>query len=179
MTGTGQRKIVNPFTAMICHLKTTNKSGKFETLKLFGLLFSHWHVKGLSSKGKALKVDVTDRKMYCLQSRPYIFQPGNFTGLGSEGVKPHRVRRGKRRDRGEISALIKLPKAVGGVVGIIHCFVDFSLHPSSSVLFVCFVVLFCLFVCLFVVFVCLFVFCFCLVCVCICTVVVFWGSFRF
>ena len=88
--------------------------------------------------------------MYCLQSRPYIFQPGNFTGLGSEGVKPHRVRRGKRRDRGEISALIKLPKAVGGgggggVVGIIHCFVDFSLHPSSSVLFVC--LLFC-FVCL-------------------------------
>ena len=36
----------------------TNKTGKFETLKLFGLLFSHWHVKGLSSKGTALKVDV-------------------------------------------------------------------------------------------------------------------------
>ena len=99
--------------------------------------------------------------MYCLQSRPYIFQPGNFTGLGSEGVKPHRVRRGKRRDRGEISALIKLPKAVGGVVGIIHCFVDFSLHPSSS--------FFCLFVCCFVLFVCvLFLFGLCLYMYCCC-----------
>ena len=24
--------------------------------------------------------------MYCLQVRPYIFQPGHFTGCGSEGV---------------------------------------------------------------------------------------------
>ena len=114
--------------------------------------------------------------MYCLQSRPYIFQPGNFTGLGSEGVKPHRVRRGKRRDRGEISALIKLPKAVGGCRNYtLFC----RLFLTSFVFgFVClFVVLFCLFVCLFVVLFCLFVFCFCLVCVCMCTVVVFWGVF--
>ena len=28
-----------------------------------------------------------ERKMCCLQPRPCIFQPGNFTGCGSEGVK--------------------------------------------------------------------------------------------
>ena len=27
-----------------------------------------------------------DRKIYCLLARPGIFQPGNFTGRGSEGV---------------------------------------------------------------------------------------------
>ena len=27
-----------------------------------------------------------ERKVYCLQARPCIFQPGNFTGWGSEGV---------------------------------------------------------------------------------------------
>ena len=49
--------------------------------------FSHWHMKGLSSKRIALKVDVLqDRKIDCLQARPYIFQPGNVTGCGSEGV---------------------------------------------------------------------------------------------
>ena len=26
--------------------------------------------------------------MYCLLARPCIFQPGNFTGWGSEGVNP-------------------------------------------------------------------------------------------
>ena len=103
--------------------------------------------------------------MYCLQSRPYIFQPGNFTGLGSEGVKPHRVRRGKRRDRGEISALIKLPEAVGDCRNYtLFC----RLFLTSFVIG---------FVCLFVVLFCLFVFCFCLVWVCMCTVVVvFWGG---
>ena len=40
------------------------------------------------SKHIALKVDVLqDRKIYCLKARPCIFQPGNFTGCGSEGVK--------------------------------------------------------------------------------------------
>ena len=29
--------------------------------------------------------------MYCLQARPCIFQPGNFTGFGSEGVKANRL----------------------------------------------------------------------------------------
>ena len=28
-----------------------------------------------------------DRKLYCLQAGPCIFQPGNVTGWGSEGVK--------------------------------------------------------------------------------------------
>ena len=28
-----------------------------------------------------------DRKIQCLQARPYIIQPGNFTGWGSEGIK--------------------------------------------------------------------------------------------
>ena len=36
-----------------------------------------------------MKVDVLqDRKIHCLQMRPYIFQPRNLTGWGSEGVKP-------------------------------------------------------------------------------------------
>ena len=34
-----------------------------------------------------IKVDVSQyQKTYCLQARPCIFQPGNCTGLGSEGV---------------------------------------------------------------------------------------------
>ena len=50
-------------------------------------LENDWHVKGLSSKRTSLKVDVLeDRKIYCSQARPCIFQPGHFTGWGSEGV---------------------------------------------------------------------------------------------
>ena len=33
-----------------------------------------------------IKVDVTEGKRYCLQTRPCIFQTGNFVGCGSEGV---------------------------------------------------------------------------------------------
>ena len=45
-------------------------------------------MKGRSSKRVALKVDaLQDRKIYCLHARPCIFQPGNFTGWGSERVK--------------------------------------------------------------------------------------------
>ena len=41
-----------------------------------------------SSKRLAWKVDVLkDRKTDGLQARPCIFQPGNFTGWGSDGVK--------------------------------------------------------------------------------------------
>ena len=36
----------------------TIKSTKFETLKLFFFLFSHWYVKQCSSKCIALKIDV-------------------------------------------------------------------------------------------------------------------------
>ena len=35
----------------------------------------------------ALKVDVLkEREIYCLQACLCVFQPGNFTGRGSEGV---------------------------------------------------------------------------------------------
>ena len=38
-------------------------------------------------RNTALKVEVLlDRKIYCLKARPCIFQPGKFTGWGSEGV---------------------------------------------------------------------------------------------
>ena len=68
-------------------MKTTSKSAKFKPVSLFLSSFSHCRVKGVSSKLTALKVDVLqDRKIYCLQARPSIFQPGNFTGWGSEGV---------------------------------------------------------------------------------------------
>ena len=71
-----------------CHLKTTSKSAKIWNPQPFRSSFSRWHVKGFSSKRTALKVDVLqDRKIYCSQARPCIFQPGNFTGWGSEGVK--------------------------------------------------------------------------------------------
>ena len=44
-----------------CHLKMTNKSAKwFETFKPF--CFSHWHVKGFSSKCIALKADVLSNR---------------------------------------------------------------------------------------------------------------------
>ena len=44
-------------------------------------------MKGFSSKRIALKAGVLrDRKIDCLLVRPCIFQPGNFTGSGSEGV---------------------------------------------------------------------------------------------
>ena len=43
-------------------------------------------MKGFSSKRIALKLDGTGAKIYCLQARSCIFQPGNFTGCGSEGV---------------------------------------------------------------------------------------------
>ena len=78
---------LNPVTAMIwCLLKTTNKSAKFEILTPFSS-FSQWHVKGFSSKCTSLKVAVSrDRKIYCLQARPCIIQPGNFTCWGNEGV---------------------------------------------------------------------------------------------
>ena len=49
----------------------------------------HWHVKGFSSKSIAYKLEadgLQDQKIYCLQATPCIFEPGNLTGWGSEGV---------------------------------------------------------------------------------------------
>ena len=49
--------------------------------------FWNWHAKELSSQRVAQKGDVLqDRNIHCLRARPCIFQPGNFTGWGSEGV---------------------------------------------------------------------------------------------
>ena len=39
-------------------------------------------IQTLASKEDVLK----ERKSYYLKASPCIFQPGNFTGLGSEGV---------------------------------------------------------------------------------------------
>ena len=45
-------------------------------------------MEGFSSQRIALTVDVLqDRKICYLQARPCIFQPGNFTGWGNDGVK--------------------------------------------------------------------------------------------
>ena len=68
-------------------LKTTSNGVKFETFSLFAFLLA------LASERIFIKTHCTDSgcvtelKMLCLQARPCIFQPGNFTGCGSEGVK--------------------------------------------------------------------------------------------
>ena len=44
-------------------------------------------MKGFSSKRIVLKADeLNDRQIYSLKARPCIFQPGNFTDWGSDGV---------------------------------------------------------------------------------------------
>ena len=66
--------------------KKKREKNKTETFELF-CLFSHWHAKVFSSKHITLKVDVLkDRKIYCLQARPCIFQPGNVTCWSTQGV---------------------------------------------------------------------------------------------
>ena len=71
-------------------LENEQQSAQFETLNDLSFLyyFSHWHAKEFLSKCIALKVGVLqDQKIYSLQVRLCIFQPGNFTGWGSGGVK--------------------------------------------------------------------------------------------
>ena len=72
-----------------CRWKTTNENAKFEIFEPFVVFFfSHWHVNGFSSKRTAFKEDVLqDRRTCCLRVHPCIFQPGNLTGSGREGVK--------------------------------------------------------------------------------------------
>ena len=80
---------------MSLELKQPIKLRNLKPLSLFVLFqFLHWHVKGFSSERIALKVDVLkDRKLDCLQARrPCVFQPGNFTGWGSGGVKDQELR---------------------------------------------------------------------------------------
>ena len=71
-----------------CHLKTTNKRAKFETLKHFCFLFSPGQVcqKGFSSKRIALKIAVIGPEIYCLQARLYIIQPGNLQAEAMKGL---------------------------------------------------------------------------------------------
>ena len=62
----------------------TNESAKFETLKLLCLLFRTDVWKDIRI---ALQAEVSQgQKISCLQACPCIFQPGKFTGWGSEGV---------------------------------------------------------------------------------------------
>ena len=71
-----------------CHLKTTNKTGKFETLNPFLSSFFALACERTFCKTLALKVDVfQDREIYYLLAHPCNFQPGNLTGWGSEEVK--------------------------------------------------------------------------------------------
>ena len=76
-------RIFNPFTAMMS--KMTNKSEQFQTLNCF-FFFLHCHVKGFSSKHRPLKVDVIGVENTLFTSASVIFQPGNFTDMGNEGV---------------------------------------------------------------------------------------------
>ena len=49
---------------------------------------SHEHLKGFLSKCTVLNADLLyDHQIYRLQACVITFQPGKFTGCGSEGVK--------------------------------------------------------------------------------------------
>ena len=75
--------LLNPFTVMM-----SVRNLKPSSFSVFVL--SHRLMRGFSLKGnrKELKVDVLwDRKIHCLQARPCIIQPGDFTGWSGEGVK--------------------------------------------------------------------------------------------
>ena len=65
-----------------CHLKTAIKSAKFETLKPLRFLFHTGMWKDFIKTRSSI-----ERKMYCLQAHPSIFQPGKFTDCGSDGGK--------------------------------------------------------------------------------------------
>ena len=73
----------------VCHLKTTDKSAKFETLQpfCFFLSFAPPCERGfIQTHGTESRCYRTG-KIYCLQACPPIFQPGKFTGWGNEGVQ--------------------------------------------------------------------------------------------
>ena len=80
----------NPLMSLpLCHLENDQHEREIWNPSAFlFFLFWHWLVKGSSSKRVAWKAEVLwDRNINCLQARPCIFQPGSFTGWGSEGVK--------------------------------------------------------------------------------------------
>ena len=68
------------------HLKSTNKSAKFETKRLFVFFFLYWHVEGFSSKRIALKVDVVGP-----ENVPFACTSLHLTGWGSEEVNNQRT----------------------------------------------------------------------------------------
>ena len=74
-----------------CHFKTTNKRAKCETLKLFFffllLLFGPGFGKDFHQNASHWK-EMCYRTGKCIvfEASLCIFQPGNFTGWGSEGV---------------------------------------------------------------------------------------------
>ena len=64
-------------------------------------------MKGFSSKHIAVTVDgLLDRKQFCLQARPCIFQPGNFTGWAVRVKLPAIYRLGS--ERVELPAIYRL-----------------------------------------------------------------------
>ena len=54
---------------------------------------------------------ILDQKIYCLQVRPGIFQPGNFTGWGSEGVNIKTKIRKKKKSRSSDTQRLKATEA--------------------------------------------------------------------
>ena len=84
-----QLKAVNLFTVVLAPPSVRKPPIKVLNFKSLRFPPSHQHVKGLRSKCAVLKVDLLQgHQIYCLRARMCArFQPGNFTGLGSEGVK--------------------------------------------------------------------------------------------
>ena len=86
--------VINPFTAMLVAPslgeRPTNKtkSAKSDTIKAFSPS-SNEHVKRFVSKCTVLKVRFVTGPSNVLLAGVYVytFQPGNFTGWGSEGIK--------------------------------------------------------------------------------------------
>ena len=74
------------------HLKTTNKIAKFETLNRFYLLLLFFLFALACERILIETYSIESRRAIGPENilftvRPCIFQPGNFTGWGSEGVK--------------------------------------------------------------------------------------------
>ena len=71
-----------------CHLKTTSKSAKFETLNLFVFFFA------LARERVAIKLHSIESRC-AIGPKNILFAdasvPGNFKGCSSEGVKSYRV----------------------------------------------------------------------------------------
>ena len=70
-----------------CHLKTTNKSMKFETLKPFCFLFCNGMWKNFHQNAQHWKyIRYKTGNYIVFEAHPCIFQPGHFTSWGSEGL---------------------------------------------------------------------------------------------